>query len=372
MAKVKKRTWVTKQGESREAWVVDYSDQHGVHRLKTFELKKDAEAFKVTAQHEVKLGTHTAARTSKTLGETWELWIADSEANGLERSTVRQRRQLLTHHIKPFIGGLKLAELNTPLLYEFDDKLRNAGRSLAMRRKVMVHMKTCIKFAQGRGYVAQNVALGVKIKSDTREAAKGPLRPGVDFPTMVELNALIDSASGRLRPFIVTAIFTGMRLSELRGLRWSDVDLDTGVIHVRQRANAWGTMGPPKSRAGKRDIPLAPIVINTLRAWRPGSCGELVFGTRSDRPVAMSNFRVNEWEPLLRRAGMEDKYNFHLLRHAAASLFIAYLNWTPKRIQTVMGHSSVQMTFDLYGHLFEDKEADREAMAKLEAAVRFA
>ena len=72
------------------------------------------------------------------------------------------------------------------------------------------------------------------------------------------------------------------------------------------------------------------------------------------------------------RTGMEDKYNFHLLRHAAASLFIAYLNWTPKRIQTVMGHSSVQMTFDLYGHLFEDKEADREAMAKLEAAVRVA
>jgi integrase len=153
--------------------------------------------------------------------------------------------------------------------------------------------------AQGRGYVAQNVALGVKIKSDNREAAKGPLRPGVDFPTMAELNALIDNASGRLRPFIVTAIFTGMRLSELRGLRWLDVDLDAGVIHVRQRANAWGKMGPPKSKAGKRDIPLAPIVVNTLRAWRPSSQGELVFRTRSDRPLAMSNFRAHEWEPLL-------------------------------------------------------------------------
>ena len=144
----------------------------------------------------------------------------------------------------------------------------------------------------------------------------------------------------------------------------SDVDLDAGVIHVRQRANAWGKMGPPKSKAGKRDIPLAPIVVNTLRAWRPSSRGELVFGTRTDRALGMSNFRCHEWEPLLRRVGMEDKYNFHLLRHAAASLFIAYLtslfiaylNWTPKRIQTVMRHSSVQMTFDLYGHLFEDKE----------------
>ena len=186
---------------------------------------------------------------------------------------------------------------------------------------------------------------------------------------MAELNTLIDNATGRFRPFIVTAIFTGMRRSELRGLRWADVDLDAGVIHVRQRANAWGTMGPPKSKAGKRDIPLAPIA---LRSWRPSSQGELVFGTRSHRALGMSNFRVYEWEPLLRRAGVEDKYNFHMLRHAAASLFIAYLGWTPKHIQTVMGHSSVQMTFDLYGHLFEDKEADREAMAKLEAAVRVA
>ena len=58
-----------------------------------------------------------------------------------------------------------------------------------MRRTVMVHVKTCIKFAQERGYVAQNVALGVTIKNDTRETAKGPLRAGVDFPTMRELNS---------------------------------------------------------------------------------------------------------------------------------------------------------------------------------------
>src|SRR5262245_7423655 len=63
------------------------------------------------------------------------------------------------------------------------------------------------------------------------------------------------------------------------------------------------------------------------------------------------------------------KYGFHALRHAAASLFIAHLGWTPKRVQTVMGHSSIRMTYDLYGHLFEDPEADREAMKKIEAAV---
>lgn len=61
-----------------------------------------------------------------------------------------------------------------------------------------------------------------------------------------------------------------------------------------------------------------------------------------------------------------------MLRHAAASLFIHYLRWTPKRLQAVMGHSSVSMTFDLYGHSFENLEADRADMAKIEAAIRAA
>ena len=69
---------------------------------------------------------------------------------------------------------------------------------------------------------------------------------------------------------------------------------------------------------------------------------------------------------------IEHRYHFHLLRHAAASLFIAYLKWPPKRIQAVMGHGRITMTFDLYGHLFENVEADREDMKKLEAAVRAA
>ncbi|MGA7583884.1 MAG: tyrosine-type recombinase/integrase [Pseudolabrys sp.] len=66
------------------------------------------------------------------------------------------------------------------------------------------------------------------------------------------------------------------------------------------------------------------------------------------------------------------RYGFHMLRHAAASLFIQYLRWTPKRLQAVMGHASVSMTFDLYGHLFENLEADRADMAKIEAAIRAA
>jgi integrase len=298
----------------------------------------------------------------------------------LEFGTIRQRKQHLKHHVIPFIGSVKLSELSTPFVYEFDAKLRQAGRSVAMRRKVLTNLKTVLTFAQGRGLVAQNVARGVRVKSDDRQSASGPLRAGADFPSIPELNLLIDNATPKWRPLIIAAIFTGMRAGELRGLRWSDVDLEAGVIHVRQRADGWGRMGAPKSRAGKRDIPLAPIVVNALKQWQakcPKSDLDLVFASRSGRPQRMSNLHHHVWVPLVLKCGLktEDgkhRYNFHLLRHAAASLFIAYLKWPPKRIQAVMGHAKIAMTFDLYGHLFESVEADREDMKKLEAAVRAA
>jgi integrase len=378
MASIRKR----KFGPNKEhvAYVVDYVDQHGNRRLKTFATSKKAKDWMVTALHEVQQGIHTPASTSKTVEEVWLLWLADCEANNLEFGTVRQRRQHLNHHVAPFIGRIRLSNLTTPLVYDFHTKLREGGRSLAMRRKVLTNLKTMLSFAQGRGLVAQNVARGVRIKVDKRETTGGPLRAGVDFPTMAELNALIENATGRWRPFIVTAIFTGMRLSELRGLRWSDVDLDAGQIHVRQRADAWRKIGAPKSKAGKRDIPLAPIVVNTLKQWQtecPRGELDLVFPNTLGNVETMTNIHARCWVPLLLKCGFTDeagkaRYNFHMLRHAAASLFIRYLGWAPKRVQTVMGHASVTLTFDLYGHLFENLEADRADMAKIEAAVRAA
>src|SRR5262249_32766264 len=144
----------------------------------------------------------------------------------------------------------------------------------------------------------------------------------------------------------ITAVFTGMRASELRGLCWQDVDLDGGVIHVRRRADLWGAIGNPKSKAGKRDIPLAPLVTNALKLWRL-TCptGDLVFPNDAGSVQTHSNMLHRFWDPLqvgCKLIGEDGKarYCFHSLRHAAASLFIKYLGWQPKRVQTVLGHAS--------------------------------
>jgi integrase len=136
------------------------------------------------------------------------------------------------------------------------------------------------------------------------------------------------------------------------------------------------TWAIPNRRRASAISPLAPIVVNTLRQWSQvcpkGEVG-LVFPNGRGNIEQHSNIFKRFWRPLQVKCGLttdgEPRYNFHMLRHVAASLFIAYLGWTPKRIQTVMGHSSIAMTYNLYGHMLEDKTADREAMEKIEAAV---
>src|SRR5262249_7253092 len=147
--------------------------------------------------------------------------------------------------------------------------------SRAMAKKVLVSFKSLLKDATRRGNVAQNAALGISIAADKR--GKGKLVVGVDIPTPEEISRILSTATGRWRPFLITAIFTGLRASELRGLHWADIDLKAGEITVRRRADRYQTIGAPKSKSSERTIPIGPFVVNTLKEWRLANPHELVF-----------------------------------------------------------------------------------------------
>ena len=234
MASIRKRRFGP--NKEHEAWVVDYVDQHGKRRLKTFSTKKDAEAWKVNALHEVQQGIHTAASASITVAEAAENWLRHVEREGRERATLAQYRQHVYKHINPRLGGHKLAVLTTPRVNIFrDELLADVSRPLA--RKVLVSLKSLLRESQRRGDVAQNVALGVSIGIDKRTKRK--LKARVDILTPDEIKRLIVAAIGKWRALLITVIFSGLRASELRGLRWEDVDLKRGELHVRQRADRY-------------------------------------------------------------------------------------------------------------------------------------
>jgi integrase len=374
MATVRKRVRIAANGEEKIAWVADYHDQHKVRHLKTFPTRKAAQAWLVETQGEVARGVHTPERASINVWEACQLWLTRGTGEGLERGTMRGYNALVRLHIGPTLGAVKLAQLSTPMLESWRDRLvGRSGRGRA--RKILGTLKSILSEAQRRGLVAQNAALPVKVDTKRREQKK--LEVGINVPGRDEVRRLFAAASGaRQRPLIITAALTGMRASELRGLPWTAVDFDKRMITVRQRADEWGTIGMPKSAAGQREIPMSPTVVNTLREWKlvcPKGELDLVFPNTLGKVQPLSNIAHRVWRPLQKKAGLvnaagEPLFNFHALRHFAASLWIEQ-NFTPKRLQAMLGHSSVQMTFDRYGHLFPSLEADHEKFAKAEIGL---
>jgi len=233
---VRKRKWTTRKGEAKECWVVDYVDQNGDRHIQTFERKKDADDRQAAVKVEVANGIHTAHSKSPTVAEAAEDWIKYVELEKRERSTVDHYRNHIDNHISPRLGSEKLAKLTTPRIQAFRDDLL-ASLSRAQAKKVLTSLKSLLKDAQRRGNVSQNVALGVSITRDNRTKRK--LKVGVDIPTPDEIKRVVNAAKGRARSLIVTVIFTGLRSSELRRLRWSDVVLKGGILNVRQRADRY-------------------------------------------------------------------------------------------------------------------------------------
>jgi integrase len=374
---VRKRKWTTRKGEEKEAWLVDYVDQDGDRHIQTFARKKDADQYHATVKVDVRHGVHSAPNKSITVAQAAKDWIKSVALEGREASTLAQYRQH-AKHITDRIGSKKLASLTTPGLNTFRDELLTKV-SRAMARKVMSSLKSLLRHAQSRGNVAQNVALAVKIKTNPRDKKKPEV--GVDVPTADEIKAII-AAAGRCRPLLLTAIFAGLRSSELRGLRWQDVDFKKGVLHVRQRADRYGVIGKPKSKAGHRTVPLGPQVVNTLREWKlacPKGEPGLVFPTPSGG-IALHNNVARALTATMRTAGLIDsngkpKYaGLHALRHFYASWCInppdrGGQGLPPKVVQQLLGHSSIVMTMDTYGHLFPADEDAQKRLAAAESAL---
>jgi integrase len=390
---VRKRTWRNRDGSQGEAWVVAYTDQSGSRRIKTFDRKRDADSFQATVGVDIRGGLHVPDSQSIMVAEAARLWLERCEGNGLERTTVAAYQQHVTLHIVPLLGAVKLSQLTVPMVRAFEDKL-TLDRSPAMVRKVLISLGSVLADAQERGLVAQNVVRGLRTRRPRGKGARGDrrhngkLKVGVDIPTPDEIRAIIaaledSSVAPHWRPLFLTAIFTGLRASELRGLRWSDVDLKRGELHVQQRADRYGTIGAPKSDAGERVVPLAPMLINTLRTWKlacPKGELDLVFPNGNGRVENHSNIVQRGLIPLLLTADVVTKTGkakypgLHALRHFYASWCInrrvdSGLELPLKVVQARLGHASIQMTADRYGHLFPRGD-DGAEMAVAEKALR--
>jgi integrase len=259
---------------------------------------------------------------------------------------------------------MKLSEISAQTVRKFEDKLRDNGRSPAMVRKIIGSLGSLLADSQEQGLAARNAVRDLRRNrrrgrdQHAERRQKGKLKIGVNIPRPDEIKAIIANAKGRWRPLLITAIFTGLRASELRGLRWQDVHLNAHELHVHQRADRFNEIGKPKSAAGERVVPFGKFVANTLKEWKlacPKSDGDLVFPNGVGKVESLANI-INRG--LIPAQGSKAKYTgLHALRHFYASWCInrpadGGLGLPPKVVQERLGHSSITMTYDRYGHLF--------------------
>jgi integrase len=377
---VRKRTWRNPKGEPQEAWIVDYVDQAGKRHIETFARKKAADDRHAEVKVEVGKGIHTPSSKSITVATAAHDWLTYIEMEGVEKATLANYTYTVNHHLIPRIGAEKLAKLTTPRVNAFRDELLRTTCSRTLAGKVLTCLKAIIKDAKRRGNVAQNVASDVTISTNKR--AEGRLEVGTDIPTPLEIQRILAAAMGRRRPFLVTAVFTGLRSSELRGLRWIDVDLAKGEVSVRQRADRYNAIGRPKSWSGNRTVPIGPFVTNTLKEWKlacPKGPLDLVFPTGNGNIESRGNLIKNLLWPAQVAAGVtvpklgkdgkpavKAKYpGLHALRHFYASWCInrkvdGGLELPAKVVQERLGHANIAMTLDTYGHLFPRGDDGRE------------
>jgi integrase len=374
---VRKRVWTTRLGEQKEAWIADFTDGNGKRRIRTFQQKKKADAFAAKVKVDINAGTHVALDNDLTIAGVAEKWIKGVEADARERATIKQYREHVRLHIVPRIGSVRLAKLTRGHVEHFRDGLLAGDKALsrAMARKVLTSFKSMLRVVH-----CSHLADNVSITTSKRENQK--LEVGRDIPAPAEVRRLIEAAKDKPRLSVVlkVAALTGLRASELRGLRWSDVDLRAGELHVRQRADRYGNIGAPKTDSSRRTVPMGADLILALKQWKlacPKGEFDLVFPTKTGAIDHHKNM-LRALEPVMKAAGVvtkggSPKYGLHSLRHFFASWCInpkdrGGRELPPKVVQQWLGHSSITMTLDIYGHLFRDN-SDRAEITASEKAL---
>jgi integrase len=376
---VRKRTWTTGNGEAKEAWIADFVDGAGKRHIRTFAQKRKADAYAAKVKVAVNAGTHVALDANLTVADVAQKWIASVEAQGRERTTIVQYREHVDLHIVPRIGRLRLAKLTSSHVEAFRDGLLSGvgdhkALSRPMCRKVLVSLKSMLRVVH-----YSHLFDGVKIGGGKRDKRK--LEPGRDIPTPAEVKRLVEATkSPKLRTLLKLVASTGLRASELRGLRWSNVDLKAGELHVRQRADRFNKIGAPKTDGSRRTIPLGPDMVLTLKEWKlacPKGELDLVFPNASGGIASLEGI-MQSLAPVMLAAGVvkkdgRPKYGMHAFRHFFASWCINPADrggreLPAKVVQALLGHSSITMTLDVYGHLFPGGN-DRTELAASEKAL---
>lgn len=377
--------WTRKDGRVGASVTITYRDRDTGREIKkrsstTRKSEEEADEWLLRRRHDALEGKIEAPpEASDTLRSHLETWLRDVVEPRVSPNTLQKRVWAASNHIAPALGDLELRDVSPRRVSSFYSRLSREGYALATRREIHVTLRMALEQAVRWQLIPSNPC-------DLVDAPKQAVREYREDEE--EIRALTDeqairlfeeTAEKRWHNYYVAAIRTGLRPGEMLALRWSDVDLssDPASIRVRRTLDTHhaARFGPPKSDASRRTVALHFEAAEAFERQRrmleaeglPTGAGDLVFPSKVGTPMQATNLRRRHLQPDLAAAGLP-KLTLHELRHTYASIALHEWQLPHAIVQQALGHTSIKMTMDLYGHLMPSAQAD--AMRKINQMYR--
>ena len=349
-----------------------YRDSTGKQRLRTLKAKNLREARKeLTALLGQRDRSEDVAPSRATLNDLADHYFAEYQSR-VDRGERSQRaydtaKQRYDTHVRKTLGLRKAQEIRSASVSQWLADLRKTSLSNFTVRGIVTVLSAVFSQAVRDEAVQSNPVARL---NGSLPPAKAKTKARV--LTVEEIGSLIDSTPKRFVTLIATACFTGLRQSELLGLRWQDIDLEQNRLHVRNQLSRAtrerpATLVPLKTDAAERTIDLAPDLAKELRrhllAARPehSTPESFVFSTEIGTPMYYRNVNTRALDKAADRAGLNpegtQKLSFHDLRHSAISHLIR-ANADPVTVSRFAGHAKVSVTLDVYSHEFQNRTGE--------------
>ena len=299
-----------------------------------------------------------------TLAQLSKEWL-DGQAQ-LRPRTREKYDGAIRCHIVPTLGHLKVTQVTEDHILALIAGMRERGLAAWTIRGTLTPLGRILAYGVRRGHLAANPMS--RLERGERPAIEPTEKRILNRD---EIQALLAAASLKYRPLIATAAFTGLRLGELLGLVWTDVDFDAGYLHVRKQLDRSGHRVAPKTKKAVRDVVLMPALGRVLREHRlasPYSADtDPVFASAAGTPLGYRNVERRGLHAAADAAGLNapglPKLQLHHLRHTFASILVSE-GLDIVTVSRQLGHATPAITLAVYAHLFDqERHADRTRKA---------
>ena len=347
-----------------DRWVAMLSVGYGQRKSFYGKTRQEVQRKLAAAQRDLDVGIPLLT-DRQTVAQYLQSWLQTTKPT-MELSSWDRNREYVELHIVPAVGYVRLRDLTPQQVQQLYANRLMAGLSSSTVRHLHATLHKALKDAERLGLIARNVCKLVNVPR-MAETEIHPLSPA-------QARLLLSTvARTRMEALYVLALVTGMRLSELLGLRWSDLDLDGQpfpVVRVRmqlKRVEGQWLWKEPKTKRSRRQIALPEQAVEILRRHHIQQLAErehlgpiwedndLVCCTQTGKPLMARNV-YRHLMSVLKKADLPH-IRFHDLRHTAATLLLS-ARVNPKVVSEMLGHASITITLDIYAHVLPDMQQD--------------